>query len=673
MSDAVLEAEFRLKDYISGQMKVIQNNMKDFSNSGKTALANVNSASKESATSLGGLGSAIGNMKGAFIAATPIIAGLGLFKLAKDAADVGANFFDMSKRVKLGTEFLSAFDFIAKQSGTSIEALEPSFKKFTINAYESAKGTENAVTAFKALGMVVDSNTLKEKSNSDILKETLLRLSEVKNETEQVALAQQLFGRAGTALLPILDLGAQGIEEQMKKAKELGIVWTEEAAAGADTFGDSLDSLMVQLTGLMRQVLIPMMEPLHTLINAFSALVSGADLVGSAISIAFTNAGKTLSTFFTKGYDEAMKVSLGTPEQKQILSQKTKAFTDATNTWLENNPLFVPVKPVTSGSGETDVEGTGKEAKEIALMEEGEKARQEIYKLRVQNMAEGSAKEIELAEIARNEQLAIYKDLYQRKAIDEQDALNAVQAINDQFKVKKDSIVQKELEDNEKLYMLKLQQEEDFLDAQDESRKQASDRAIELAKNEAMIRQQLSTSVTNNLLAAGTAIASMGKKNAVALKALAMGEIIINTARSITGALATPPVGPWNIAQAVSFGIMGAAQLAKVASTKFAKGGDVYGPSHSMGGVNAELEGGEVVIDKYTSRKNGGFTGIKNTLNGGSGNVIDARSTISITIQGNASDDTILKTRQTLDESYNEFLIKLERAQKDMVYRGISI
>lgn len=83
---------------------------------------------------------------------------------------------------------------------------------------------------------------------------------------------------------------------------------------------------------------------------------------------------------------------------------------------------------------------------------------------------------------------------------------------------------------------------------------------------------------------------------------------IINTALGVTQALgAYPPPASWALAAAV--GALGAVQIATISSQKFASGGIIEGKSHKDGGVKvlggrAEVEGGEMIVNKKTTKMN---------------------------------------------------------------------
>lgn len=98
------------------------------------------------------------------------------------------------------------------------------------------------------------------------------------------------------------------------------------------------------------------------------------------------------------------------------------------------------------------------------------------------------------------------------------------------------------------------------------------------------------------------------KKRNKANQKIQIAQAIGNTALAVTNALS---VNPWflGVALAALAGSMGAAQIATIASQKYADGGVIQGASHSQGGVKvlggqAEVEGGEFITNKRTTAKN---------------------------------------------------------------------
>lgn len=101
---------------------------------------------------------------------------------------------------------------------------------------------------------------------------------------------------------------------------------------------------------------------------------------------------------------------------------------------------------------------------------------------------------------------------------------------------------------------------------------------------------------------------ALEKKRKQQQKQQSLINAIVNTALGITQALsAYPPPASWALAAAV--GAMGAVQIATISSQKYANGGIIEGKSHKDGGVKvlggrAEVEGGEMIVNKKTTTMN---------------------------------------------------------------------
>lgn len=60
----------------------------------------------------------------------------------------------------------------------------------------------------------------------------------------------QVFGKSGLELVPLLNAGSDGIQTMIDRAKDLGLVFDEDAGAKADEFTDKLDELKGAVGGL---------------------------------------------------------------------------------------------------------------------------------------------------------------------------------------------------------------------------------------------------------------------------------------------------------------------------------------------------------------------------------------------------------------------------------------
>ncbi|NLG44793.1 MAG: phage tail tape measure protein [Phycisphaerae bacterium] len=162
-----------------------------------------------------------------------------LLAAAKAFAAAGDDVDKMSKRVGASAEFVSALSHAAQLGGTNIANMETGIRRLQRAAFDAAAGSTSTGDAFRQLGVDVKDSAGNLKTTENLFMETATALSELENNTQKAALAQVLFGRAGTSLLPMLNDGARGLAAAMEEAKRLGLVMTQEDATAAAALTDA--------------------------------------------------------------------------------------------------------------------------------------------------------------------------------------------------------------------------------------------------------------------------------------------------------------------------------------------------------------------------------------------------------------------------------------------------
>src|SRR5699024_3034183 len=118
--------------------------------------------------------------------------------------------------------------------------------------------------ALEALG--IDMGEVREGtlSTEDAMAQSIQSLSEMESEQQKSAIASELFGtKLSRNLMPALQGGSLTIEEAKEKAKELGIVMSEDQLSAAEDFQDSYDDIKGSLTAVTQQIglsLMPYMQ-----------------------------------------------------------------------------------------------------------------------------------------------------------------------------------------------------------------------------------------------------------------------------------------------------------------------------------------------------------------------------------------------------------------------------
>lgn len=194
---------------------------------------------------------------------------------AKAFSDAGSDLADMSQRTGASVEALSELGFAANQSGADLETLENGLKKMQKKLADAAGGSAEANAALQRLGL--SSAALKDLAPDAQFAALADRIASIADPAQRTAAAMDVFGKAGTQLLPLLNEGSQGIEQLREEARALGISMSTEDATAAEAFGDDLSRLWQTMkSGLFRvgAALAPVLSELVQQFTVGAAAVS---------------------------------------------------------------------------------------------------------------------------------------------------------------------------------------------------------------------------------------------------------------------------------------------------------------------------------------------------------------------------------------------------------------
>lgn len=167
--------------------------------------------------------------------------GAGAAALVKSSADATDRIDKMSQKLGLSRQGFQEWDFILSQSGTSIESMSAGMKKLAVSTDELSQGTGAGAEAFERLGISYDD--LAGKTQEEIFEMTIGALQGVEDETTRAALANDLLGKSGQELAPLLNAGAGAIDDMKDQAHDLGLVMGDEAIDAGVQFTDTMDQL----------------------------------------------------------------------------------------------------------------------------------------------------------------------------------------------------------------------------------------------------------------------------------------------------------------------------------------------------------------------------------------------------------------------------------------------
>lgn len=201
-----------------------------------------------------------------------------------------------SQAVGLTTEAFSQLQYAAELSGVSMRSLESGLQRM---AREMVDNEEK----FTSLGVAIRD------ANGEMLptEEVLGRLGDVfasmPDGAEKTALAVDLLGRSGAEMIPLLNGGAEALNQMMQEADALGLTISGETAKAAEEFNDNITRLKTTISGLLTQitaqlapflatfsdVLVGMTEGFRNLspnAQQFSAIIAGLAIVVGPLVVA---------------------------------------------------------------------------------------------------------------------------------------------------------------------------------------------------------------------------------------------------------------------------------------------------------------------------------------------------------------------------------------------------
>jgi len=205
----------------------------------------------------GGIGGALGGL-------VPAAGIAGLTALAKRSIDAADNLNDLSQRTGVGVEALSKFGAAANDSGSSVEEVGKAMSRL-------AKGVvDPASSASKALaGVGISAVDAQGKVNS--LDQIMLQISDVfaklPDGAQKAALAQELFGKSGVNLIPLLNQGSEAL------SKYSATVSTELAQA-SDKFNDTINSIGIALAGPFNEAVTALLPTITKLAEGLAYLIT---------------------------------------------------------------------------------------------------------------------------------------------------------------------------------------------------------------------------------------------------------------------------------------------------------------------------------------------------------------------------------------------------------------
>lgn len=218
-------------------------------------------------------------------------------KFIGDTVSMADELMEQSVVTGLSTDALQEYAFMAELVDTDVSTITGSMAKMTKNMATASKGTGDAYNAFKKLGVAVTDESGELRDANEVFQEAITALGNMDNETEANALAMQIFGKSAMELNPLIDAGAEAIEEYRQQAHEMGYVLDTETLEALGGVDDTMQLLNNQFTAVKNEIAVALLPIVQEITTAFLEWAQSVDWekVGQIIKAVFDGIGAAIN------------------------------------------------------------------------------------------------------------------------------------------------------------------------------------------------------------------------------------------------------------------------------------------------------------------------------------------------------------------------------------------
>lgn len=237
---------------------------------------------------IGGVGKSLAGLAGGLT--------VGAFAaFVKSSINAADEMSKLSQKAGVAVEQVAGLQLAFRQSGLEAGDLQANLGKLNKNIADGS-------VAFSAMGLSVKNADGSLKSTRQVLGEVADKFASYEDGAAKARLAQELFGKSGAAMIPLLNGGAQALDEFDSMARKLGLTMDENTAKQAEKFNDTLDLVGQGVQGVGRQIAAQLLPTLSGLAGQFFESMTQGDRL------------KKVADFLATGLKGLYVVALGVVE-----------------------------------------------------------------------------------------------------------------------------------------------------------------------------------------------------------------------------------------------------------------------------------------------------------------------------------------------------------------------
>jgi len=244
-------------------------------------------------SSAGGAGKGMAAMAGpagiaaaglAVVAVGALAAVAGMAKLIMKTSEYGDEVGKTAVKSGVSTDALQELRHAAELSGASTADLDKALQKLSKNSNDASRGIGTAKKAFDEMGISVKNSDGSLKASDQLMGEVGDQFADMENGALKTALAQDIFGKSGVEMIPMLNAGAEGMASMRDEAQDLGKVLSGEAVKDSEDFQDAILKIQGVVAGIGRNfssTFLPaatlVVDTVREITQAFSSALPSTD------------------------------------------------------------------------------------------------------------------------------------------------------------------------------------------------------------------------------------------------------------------------------------------------------------------------------------------------------------------------------------------------------------
>lgn len=225
-------------------------------------------------------------------------AGVAMAGLVMHSLKAGDEIGDTADKLGIGSTALQELRYGAQQSGAEVGALDKALAKqaITIGKWKNAKGTGGrggamAIPGMQMLGtgggeggggsetdpykrIGLNAKALASLKPEDQLRKIADGLAKLKTHADKAAVAQEIYGKGVTEMLPFLEEGSAGIDKLSKAAHKYGGIMSPEAIKNADEADKALTNAKMAVFGVSNTLGAALLPTATRVFKEFSTWVA---------------------------------------------------------------------------------------------------------------------------------------------------------------------------------------------------------------------------------------------------------------------------------------------------------------------------------------------------------------------------------------------------------------